>query len=75
MKRKRNLCGCSIGSEFVRIGGNTLVNVDVRVIASTVRDLKVSISNGNFREDLFYRLNVVPLKCHLFAIDLMICQN
>lgn len=48
--------------EFVRIGGNTLVNVDVRVIASTVRDLKVSISNGNFREDLFYRLNVVPLQ-------------
>ncbi len=46
---------------FERVGGNTKVEVDVRVIASTSRDLTAEISAGNFREDLFYRLNVVPI--------------
>ncbi len=46
---------------FERIGGVTKVEVDVRVVASTSRDLSEEISNGNFREDLFYRLSVVPI--------------
>lgn len=46
---------------FVRLGGSKAVPFDVRVMASTSRDLPDEIRNGNFREDLYYRLNVVPL--------------
>jgi DNA-binding NtrC family response regulator len=48
-------------SEFERVGGNKTVKVDVRIIATTNRNLKTSIEKGEFREDLFYRLNVFPL--------------
>ncbi len=47
---------------FMRVGGSTVVEVDVRVIAATNRDLQAEIGQGRFREDLFYRLNVVPVK-------------
>jgi two-component system nitrogen regulation response regulator NtrX len=47
---------------FRRVGGKIEVEVDVRVIASTNRDLQQEISTGRFREDLFYRLNVVPVR-------------
>lgn len=47
--------------QFRRIGGDGVVEVDVRIIASTSRDLKREIEAGNFREDLYYRLGVVPL--------------
>lgn len=46
---------------FYRVGGATRVEVSVRVIASTTRDLGQELSDGNFREDLYYRLNVVPV--------------
>ncbi len=49
-------------NSFERVGGNKRVNVDVRIIASTNKNLQNEISAGRFREDLFYRLNVVPLK-------------
>jgi two-component system nitrogen regulation response regulator NtrX len=49
-------------SSFERIGGSARVKVDVRVLATTNRDLAAEIAAGKFREDLFYRLNVVPLK-------------
>jgi two-component system nitrogen regulation response regulator NtrX len=45
---------------FIPVGGDNEVTVDVRVIASTNKDLEEEISKGNFREDLFYRLNVIP---------------
>jgi two-component system nitrogen regulation response regulator NtrX len=47
---------------FERVGGRTKVHVDVRVIASTNRDMTAEMANGRFREDLFYRLNVVPIR-------------
>src|ERR1700704_2600120 len=45
---------------FVPLGSASTITVDVRVIASTNKDLEEEISKGNFREDLFYRLNVIP---------------
>ncbi len=47
---------------FERVGGNTGVKVDVRVISATSKDLANEIREGRFREDLYHRLNVVPLK-------------
>ena len=57
---------------FVRVGGNRQIGVDMRVVSSTSRDLQVEIEEKRFREDLFYRLNVVPvtipsLATHFFA--------
>ncbi len=49
-------------SEFERVGGIKTIRVDVRLVAATNRDLKKLIVNGSFREDLFYRLNVVPIR-------------
>ena len=46
---------------FVRVGGSRQIGVDVRVVSSTSRDLTVEMEEGRFREDLFYRLNVVPV--------------
>jgi len=47
--------------ELQRIGGAKVIKVDVRILAATNKDLKAAMSNGEFREDLFYRLNVVPV--------------
>ena len=46
---------------FVRVGGHRQIRVDVRVVSSTARDLEKEIAEKRFREDLFYRLNVVPV--------------
>ncbi len=46
---------------FVRVGGHRQIRVDVRVVSSTARDLETEIAERRFREDLFYRLNVVPV--------------
>jgi DNA-binding NtrC family response regulator len=47
--------------EFERLGGTRTVKVDVRLIAATNRDLREALEQGTFREDLYYRLNVVPM--------------
>ncbi|MGE0852910.1 MAG: nitrogen regulation protein NR(I) [Hyphomicrobiaceae bacterium] len=48
--------------EYTTVGGRTPIKTDVRIIAATHRELKTQIQQGLFREDLFYRLNVVPLR-------------
>ena len=48
--------------KFERVGGNTTVNVDVRIVAATNRNIEEEVKKGNFREDLYYRLNVVRLE-------------
>ncbi len=49
------------GHPFERVGGQTAVRVDVRVIAATHRDLQAMVSSGDFRQDLFYRLHVIEI--------------
>jgi two-component system response regulator FlrC len=49
-------------SEVERLGGSAPIKINVRVIATTNRDLQTEVKQGRFREDLFYRLNVIPLK-------------
>jgi DNA-binding NtrC family response regulator len=48
--------------EIERVGGRGVIPIDTRIITATHRNLEASVSEGNFREDLFYRLNVIPVK-------------
>ncbi|WP_413699027.1 sigma 54-interacting transcriptional regulator [Psychromonas sp. KJ10-10] len=52
--------------EFERVGGQETIKVDVRIITATNKPLEEEVRNGNFREDLYYRLNVMPI--HLPAL-------
>jgi two-component system nitrogen regulation response regulator NtrX len=56
-----------VDQTFQRVGGSNRVNVDVRIVSSTGRDLEREISEGTFREDLFHRLAVVPLRVPALA--------
>jgi DNA-binding NtrC family response regulator len=47
--------------KFHRVGGNEQIEVDVRIVAATNRDLQKAVRDGKFRDDLFYRLNVIPI--------------
>lgn len=48
--------------EFERVGGTSTIHVDVRIIATTNREIEEEVSDGRFRQDLYYRLNVVPIE-------------
>jgi DNA-binding NtrC family response regulator len=54
-------------SKITRVGGNKEIKVNVRVIAATNKDIRREIKNGNFREDLFHRLNVIPIQVPALA--------
>jgi len=56
-----------VDQSFQRVGGTTKVNVDVRIVSSTARDLEREIAEGTFREDLFHRLAVVPIRVPALA--------
>ena len=49
------------GKEFERVGGSKTIKVDVRIVTATNKDLEKAIEEGKFREDLYYRLNVIPI--------------
>jgi transcriptional regulator with PAS, ATPase and Fis domain len=49
--------------EFMRVGGTEALKTDVRIIAATNKNLEQSVRDGKFREDLYYRLNVIPIQC------------
>ncbi len=49
-------------NEIIRIGGYKPIKLDIRIIAATNKNLKEAVKNGKFREDLYYRLNVLPIK-------------
>jgi len=51
-------------SEFQRVGGDEVITVDVRVIAATNKDIEKEIKSNRFREDLYFRLNVIPFRVH-----------
>lgn len=61
LEAQAQLVGALDKGAFLRVGGSEPVNIDVRVIAATRRDLQQAVEGGTFREDLFYQLNVVPL--------------
>lgn len=56
------LIGALRENRFLRVGGSTPVELDVRVIAATTHNLEEEVSAGRFREDLYYRLNVIPIR-------------
>jgi DNA-binding NtrC family response regulator len=49
--------------EFMRVGGTEAIKTDVRIIAATNKNLEQGVKEGRFREDLYYRLNVIPILC------------
>ncbi len=61
METQAKILRVLVDQTFQRVGGNTRVKVDVRVVSSTSRDMDRVIADGQFREDLFHRLNVVPV--------------
>jgi transcriptional regulator with PAS, ATPase and Fis domain len=77
MKMQIELLSVLETKSFVRVGGNKLIESDFRVICATNRDLKQMVDNGSFREDLYYRLNVVnifipPLRDRISDIPLLV---
>jgi len=61
LKASPKPCGFA-GAEIERVGGARTIHVDVRVIAATNKDLEKEIGKGTFRDDLYFRLNVIPMR-------------
>jgi transcriptional regulator with GAF, ATPase, and Fis domain len=61
--------------EFERVGGNETIKTDARIIAATHRDLEEEVQKGNFREDLFYRLYVIPVMLPTFILFPILSNN
>lgn len=62
LEAQAKLAGALENGSFLRIAGKEPVQVDVRIVAATHRDLEQEVAEGRFREDLYYHLNVVPIK-------------
>ncbi len=62
IETQANILRVLIDQKFKRINGKTDVNVNIRIISSTSRNLTAEVASGKFREDLFHRLNVVPIE-------------
>ena len=62
LRCRRGSCACWRKGEFYRVGGQTPIRVDVRVIAATHQNLQTRVERGLFREDLFHRLNVIRIE-------------
>jgi len=62
LEAQSRLAGALESGSFLRVGGKEPVQVDVRVVGATHRDLEHEVSEGRFREDLYYQLNVVPIR-------------
>ena len=62
LETQANILRVLIDQKFKRINGKKDVNVNIRIISSTSRNLNAEVASGNFREDLFHRLNVVPIE-------------
>jgi DNA-binding NtrC family response regulator len=65
--------------EFMRVGGTEAIKTDVRIIAATNKNLEQGVKEGRFREDLYYRLNVIPVHCPPLRergadIDMLACH-
>ena len=67
METQSKILRVLVEQRFRRLGGSSDVSVNVRVISSTARDLREAISLGRFREDLYHRLNVVPIRSPALA--------
>ncbi|MHB8983970.1 MAG: sigma-54 interaction domain-containing protein [Carboxydocellales bacterium] len=59
---KKGLLEIAHSGSMLRVGGQQVINVDIRIIAATNKNLEEMVKKGTFREDLFYRLNVVPMR-------------
>jgi two-component system nitrogen regulation response regulator NtrX len=68
METQSKILRVLVEQRFRRLGGSSDVSVNVRVISSTARDLREAISMGRFREDLYHRLNVVPIRSPALAL-------
>ena len=58
----RSCCACSQERKFERVGSAEPRRANVRILAATHRDLEARVAQGEFREDLFFRLNVFPIR-------------
>ena len=61
LQHRSNCCGCSRPKKFERVGGEHTLQVYMRILSATNKDLLQEVKKGQFREDLFYRLNVIPV--------------